>query len=343
MSDKKNAIPDEEIGTAEKRKQDHITLSVKSRSSISELNSRFYYEPMLSGFPTQKDEPIDFLGKQLSHPIWISSMTGGSELAQVINRNLAKLAGEFGLGMGLGSCRNLLYSDEFLKDFDLRYLIGDQPFYANLGIAQIAYLIDNGEINRIVELVNKLQADGLIIHVNPIQEYMQAEGDKIIEAPLLTITKLLDKIDLKIIVKEVGQGMGYESLKALLTLPIEAIDFAAFGGTNFAKLEHLRNSDSKTFDPICFVGHTAEEMLTMVHDIMDLHPNDILCKQLIISGGVQDYLEGYYLIGKSRIPAIYGQAGAFLKHAKGDYQELKGFVEKEIAGLKMAKSYLSIK
>ncbi len=342
MSIKNNSTPIEDKKTAEKRKDDHIYLSLNSKTNNNELDDRFYYEPMLSGFQLDDDKPFDFLSKSMLHPIWISSMTGGSDLASRINHNLARVAKEYGLGMGLGSCRSLLYSNEYFDDFNIRPIIGDQPMFANLGIAQIAYLLDQNESDKIIELVNKLQADGLIVHINPIQEYMQPEGNILIESPLQTIEKLLDKISTKLIIKEVGQGMGYKSLEALLKLPLDAIEFAAFGGTNFAKLEQLR-SDNKSFDPISYVGHSAKEMLDMVNQITLQSPNEIKTKHLIISGGIKDYLDGYYLTQKSELPAIYGQAGAFLAHAKEDYETLQAYVEKEISGLKMAKAYLVVK
>lgn len=343
MSDKKYAIPEEKKGTAEKRKADHISLSFESQSNQLEWNDRFDYEPMLAGFPTETDIVFDFLSKKMSHPLWISSMTGGSELAKTINYNLAKATGEYGLGMGLGSCRSLLYSNEFFEDFNVRSLIGDQPMYANLGIAQVSFLISQNQVSKITELVNKLQADGLIVHVNPIQEYMQPEGDRLLESPIETIKKLLDQVTVPIIVKEVGQGMGPESLRALLSLPIQAIEFAAYGGTNFAKLEQLRSDPNSSYDPLCFVGHTAEEMVLMVNDLTQESTHNIQCKQLIISGGIKDYLDGYYLTEQSQLSAVYGQAGAFLKHARGSYEDLQQYVEQQINGRRMAKAYLRVK
>jgi isopentenyl-diphosphate delta-isomerase len=118
--------------------------------------------------------------------------------------------------------------------------MGDQPLYINLGIAQIEQLLNNNDSVRIKELINKLDADGLIIHVNPMQEWLQPEGDRFRQSPIDTIKRVIDIADFKIIVKEVGQGMGPASLKSLLALPLEAIDFAANGGTNFALLEILR-------------------------------------------------------------------------------------------------------
>lgn len=344
MQNKDSILLSDNDPTASERKKDHIELAFQSQ--ITQLDSRFYYEPLLAPHPNGEWGAFDFLGKTFNYPIWISSMTGGTALARVINHNLARACGEFGLGMGLGSCRSLLYSDETLPDFDVRHLIGTkQPLYANLGIGQLEELIEQNKIFLINDLIQKLQADGLIIHVNPMQEWLQPEGDRFKYSPLQTIETILDKIKIKVIVKEVGQGFGYESLKKLFQLPIEAIDFAAAGGTNFAKLELLRSEASKQaiFNAFAHIGHNANEMVEMSNLIMQELGDKVRCKQVIISGGIQSFLDGYYLTEKINTIAIYGQASAFLNHARGNYDELAQYVEAQIQGLSLAKAMLRVK
>jgi len=272
-------------------------------------------------------------------------MTGGVGNAKTINQNLARACGEFGLGMGLGSCRSLLNSDEYYDDFNLRELISnDYPFYANLGICQVEELLMNDEIQKIEELISKLGADGLIIHINPLQEWLQPEGDTLWLSPIEVIERILARSSLKIIVKEVGQGMGPKSLKSLLMLPVEAIEFAAFGGTNFSRIEMMRSEDKirDSFYPFAAVGHTADEMVNFINDLIKTK-TEIKCKQIIISGGITSFLDGYYLINKIKLPAIYGQASAFLKYAQTDYELLREFVKNQIEGLKLATAYLRVK
>ena len=327
------------------RKKDHIQLAFKGRMYADELDSRFNYEPMLSGHPPHELADITFLGKSMKAPIWVSSMTGGTEKAGHINRNLARACREFGLGMGLGSCRSLLRNNDYLKDFDFRELIGnDLPFWANLGICQVEELLMNEELDRIEELVTKLQADGLIIHINPIQEWLQPEGDTLWHRPLDVIERFLERSEIKIIVKEVGQGIGPESLLSLMRLPIEAIEFAAFGGTNFSKIEMMRSEDEirDNFYPLAAIGHTAEEMVEVVNKAVGSN-QEINCRQIIISGGIKTFLDGYYLINKIQLPAIYGQASAFLRYAQGPYDHLQEFVKSQVDGLKLAGAYLKIK
>ncbi len=334
--------------TAVSRKQDHIELAFQSQVSKSVIDDRFYYEPLLAGHPQAGDEaPFEFLGKTMRVPLWVSSMTGGTEYANSINHNLARAAKEFGFGMGLGSCRSLLTSDEYLPDFDVRSVIGDDlPLYANLGIAQLEQLIAENKTDLITALLDKLSVDGLIIHVNPFQEWLQPEGDRFQHPPVETIQRLLDKFpDTSFIVKEVGQGMGYQSLKTLLQLPLAAIDFAANGGTNFAKLE-LHRSDPAyraIYAKLANIGHSATEMVDLTNELVATLDTRAICQQIIVSGGIQDFLDGYYCINKLTVPAIYGQASAFLKHARGAYEPLRAYVAAQVDGLKVARNFLTVK
>lgn len=349
-SPKLHSIKDSPEAEAEKtqnaeRKKDHIDLAFQSKVSDLELDARFSYEPLLSSHP----EPLKsfyFLQKKLNAPIWISSMTGGNELAYKINQNLARVCHEFGLGMGLGSCRILLEDKSRVKDFDLRPVIGDDlPFYANLGIAQIEQALENNEIDRIVEMVEMLRTNGLVIHVNPLQEWLQPEGDQINQPPIDTIKSFLNEVDFPVIVKEVGQGMGPESLKALFQLPLAAIEFAAHGGTNFSKVELMRSEGKMQhwYKDIAMVGHSAAEMVGMTNKILEELVDKVLCKQVIISGGIRSFLDGYYLTNKINCQSIYGQGSAFLEHAKESYERLREYTDGQIKGLELAQAYLKVK
>lgn len=328
----------------EERKKDHILLAFESQTQ--QPDHRFTYEPLFGVHPTgQGLPPLPFLGKEMKAPIWISSMTGGTAMARTINENLARACAEFGLGMGLGSCRPLLESRERFADFNLRPILGpDRPFYANLGVAQVAALAKDGALQKITDMVGDLQADGLIFHVNPLQEWLQPEGDVFSEPVTDTLDKLLAHAQFPVIVKEVGQGMGPKSLAHLLQLPLAAIDFGAFGGTNFSKLEWLRAQEHEKFHqgPFIRIGHTAEEMLGFVTGILQQPGFKAKVPNLIISGGIKDFLEGFGYIRRAPLPAVYGQASAFLEHARGDYAQLARFVKSQVDGLEMAYRFVQI-
>ncbi|MBN2697509.1 MAG: type 2 isopentenyl-diphosphate Delta-isomerase [Bacteroidales bacterium] len=330
--------------TLENRKKDHIDLAFKSQAGLPELDNRFHYEPVLREHPRNGLQPFTFLGKTHRAPLWISSMTGGTKLAGIINRNLAMACNEFGMGMGLGSCRIIMEDKTYFDDFNMRRIIGgDLPFYANLGIAQIEELLERNQVSKAVDLVRELEADGLVVHINPIQEWFQPEGDIFTHPPVETLRRFLDRFSFPVIVKEVGQGMGPESLRSLLQLPLQAIEFGGFGGTNFARVELLRDDRAKKehFEPLSLIGEDPASMVGYVNRI--IQEEKPMCRELIVSGGIKTFLDGYYLIRKSQLPAIYGMASTFLKYARGDYEQLRNFVMNQVQGLEMAYAYLTIK
>jgi isopentenyl-diphosphate delta-isomerase len=325
------------------RKKDHIHLAFEATVSEMQADTRFMYEPLLAAHPNGKASSFSFLGKEMQYPFWISSMTGGTHMAKTINTRLAKVAGEFGLGMGLGSCRTLLSSDDYLPDFNIREFIGSKaPLFSNLGIAQLEKIVERKEYEKIDQLNHKLATDGTIIHINPLQEAFQPEGDHITRPPIETIQELLENTQTPIIVKEVGQGMGYESIKTLLKLNIAALDFGALGGTNFSKLEQIRNSgNTSSLEGFTQIGHTAKDMTLMVNQIVA--KTNIQCKQIIISGGIKSIIDGYYLSKICKPPAVIGMGSAFLQHALKDYDNLKNFVNNMAKAWDLANAYLKIR
>jgi isopentenyl-diphosphate delta-isomerase len=247
--------------------------------------------------------------------------------------------------MGLGSCRPLLENPKkYLDEFAVRSMIGsEQVLFANLGIAQIEKSIKSDETAKIEDLVGLLEADGLIVHVNPLQEWIQPEGDRIVNPPVDTIKSLLEKTDLQIIVKEVGQGMGPKSLNELMQLPV-IIEFGAYGGTNFSQLEINRREvdDGTEMRELAYLGHTAEEMVAFFND-EKAQLGDVACKGVIIAGGIKTYLDGYYFVKKLNHTAVYGQASSMLHHARISYQSLQEFITKQIDGYQLASELLTLR
>ena len=330
--------------SASDRKKDHIELTTRSQMSEWSNDKRFYYEPILSPHPEKKDYAIDFLAKKMRFPLWVSSMTGGTEQARKINENLAAACKEFGLGMGLGSCRILLEEPEkHLSDFAIRHKMGpNQPLYANLGIAQLEKNVEQDEWGSVKRMLEMLEADGLIIHVNPLQEWLQPEGDKITASPLETIKATIEKVNAPIIVKEVGQGMGPKSLKALMELPV-VIEFGAYGGTNFSQMEIQRSEDpeGKIHGEVSRLGHNAAEMIDFVNEIVaNGQPSS---KGFIVSGGIKTYLDGYHAVNKLNAPGVYGQASTLLKKAMISEKALFEFIEQQMEGYNLAGQYLTIR
>lgn len=326
----------------ESRKKDHINLAYQAQLWEQEMGNLFNYEPMLHANKLAEIPAQQFLGKNLRLPIWVSAITGGTSEAKIINHNLAKACKEFGMGMSLGSCRAILNSNKRFEEFDIREIIGsEQPFMANLGIAQVEELLKKNKADQITNLIDRLQADGLMVHVNPLQELLQPEGDIYEQAPLKTLEKLLSQVDFPVMVKEVGQGMGPKSLAALVALPIAGIEFAALGGTNFSLIELMRSRESQMEDMqiLAELGHSPAQMVEYINDLpIDLLQN----KAFIISGGVTP-ISGLYLQEEMPVPAITGMAFSFLKHARGDYKELQNYLRTVIKVLQIAHQFLERK
>ena len=331
---------------SEIRKKQHIDLAFSTRPSGRIDLGDLFYEPIFSAHPVDGQSlSLDFLGHRLQTPLWVSSMTGGTQKASLINKNLALACGEFGFGMGLGSCRSLLDGENSPKrfaDFDVKKYMGKSPLFSNFGIAQLEQLVTKGSLEQAFEIGHKLQADGMIIHVNPLQEWAQEEGDRFTKPPLETIKAVLAMSQVPIIVKEVGQGFGPQSLDALCRLPLAAIEFAGFGGTNFTNIEQARRSGhisgkNTAVNSFGGIGHSVEEMLGF---LSQLDSKDMKCKNFILSGGITDPLVGYKYLKSCPYPAVIGMASEFLKHAMGEYKELKEFIDGVNDQLSMADSFL---
>ena len=321
------------------RKEGHIVLADNSQTLSHTKDPRFFYEPLF-----YHQEKIDHsrivLGKKVSYPLWISSMTGGTEKAKTFNHNLAFVAKEFGLGMGLGSIRPLLYSDERIGDFDLRKIIGnDLPLVGNIGIAQVEELISLSKLNLLDELCKKLQLDGLFIHLNLLQEWFQPNGDQIKSSPIETLKIVSEKLQTKILIKEVGHGFGPKSLNAILDLPIAGLEFGAFGGTNFSLIEEKRKEQQTLNHPLIFVGHSADEMMDWILEAKNKKLDSLT---IIASGGFSGFLDGYYAIEKLKpiTAALYAHAKEFIVRAHSK-EELMKFVENEMHGLDMSSRVLT--
>ena len=348
---------------SEDRKNEHISLADDSQIGVNFQDSRFNYEPLIASLPEKNQyyqKSKIFLNKEIKAPLWVSSMTGGGKDSCSINQSLARVCEEFGLGMGLGSCRPYLNNlfkpfskgqdnsqKNYFEDFNMRPFIGPSlPLMGNLGISQIEELSRLKALDVVNTLIDKLSLDGLFVHINPLQEWTQLTGDKIQMPPLETLQELLEVCEYPIGLKEVGQGFGPKSLKAALNLPLSVIELAGLGGTNFTYLEKLRSNqvtNKNETTEFSFVGHSAYEMVLMINRLLEKNGEKKSSIQFIISGGMTSFLDGYYLMNRFNAPSIYGHAYLFLIHAKEGYESLYQFVKKQLTGLELANRYLTIK
>lgn len=186
------------------------------------------------------DISTSFLNKALQAPFLVSSMTGGSDLATKININLAIAAETKGWAIGLGSTRALLESEAYEDSFLIRKYAKTVPLIANLGAVQLNYGYDVTECQKIVD---RTEADSLVLHLNSLQEVIQDGGDLNFEALLPKIEMLCKKLDVPVGVKEVGFGIEGTVAKKLHDAGVAYIDVAGAGGTSWSQVEKLRTED----------------------------------------------------------------------------------------------------
>jgi len=233
------------VAPIERRKADHIKINLEQdvRSGLSSgLESyNFIHEALPELNLKAIDTTINLFGKILNAPILISSMTGGTKEAKIINRHLAEAAQTVGVAMGVGSQRAALETPNLAETFSVvRKVAPNILLFANLGAVQLNYGFNIDHCRRAVEM---LQAEALCLHLNPLQEAVQAGGDTNFAGLAKNIEKVCRIIEVPVIVKEVGWGISERTAQILSDCGVSAIDVAGAGGTSWSQVEMLRASD----------------------------------------------------------------------------------------------------
>jgi isopentenyl-diphosphate delta-isomerase len=226
----------------EARKQDHIRLSLTEDVQFERLPTgfdslRFEHLALPELDFAEIDPSVTFLGKRLAAPLIISSMTGGPAMGGTINRNLAEAAQRAQIAMGLGSQRITLEKPESTTSFQVRDVAPDVLLIGNIGAVQLNYGVGLEECRRLVESVG---ADALYLHLNPLQEVIQPEGDQNFKGLLAKIRLIASELGVPVLAKEVGSGISGPLAKQLAEAGIAAIDVSGAGGTSWALIEAKR-------------------------------------------------------------------------------------------------------
>lgn len=228
--------------TTESRKVDHIRINLEENVQFPNTTTgleklRFMHTALPEIDLADVQTTITLFGKTLSAPLLISSMTGGAELAQKINTNLAIAAQEHNIAMGLGSQRAALEDAALAKTYQLRHIAPDILLFANLGAVQLNYGYTPQDCQRAVDMI---EADALILHFNVLQEAVQPEGDLNWAGLLDKIEAVVRAVDVPVIAKEVGWGFSVNDVKRLAEAGVSAIDVAGAGGTSWSEVEYHR-------------------------------------------------------------------------------------------------------
>lgn len=225
----------------QQRKADHIRIcleeDVQFRTSNGLEKYRFSHCCLPELDYDQLDVSTSFLGKKLGAPLLISSMTGGTDRARTINRRLATVAQTYGLAMGVGSQRVAIEQGHTADTFRVRDIAPDILLFANLGAVQLNYGYGVEQCQRAVEI---LEADALILHINPLQECIQPKGDRNFSGLLKKIKQVCTTLTIPVIAKEVGNGISAAMAQQLIDVGIQAIDVAGAGGTSWSLVEGAR-------------------------------------------------------------------------------------------------------
>jgi isopentenyl-diphosphate Delta-isomerase len=229
------------------RKKDHIRICLEEEVSFRNKTNGFDKYEFDHFAPTEVkidkiDFSTDFFGKRISYPFIISCMTGGTFDAVDINRRLAVAAEELKIPIGVGSQRQAVENSDFAESFQvIRRKAPTVPVFGNIGAAQITHEKEPWVL--VQKLVDMIQADAFVIHLNPLQELFQKGGESDFTGLLKAIENICRNSSIPVIVKEVGSGISGKAAKHLLECGVKGIDVAGAGGTSWSAVEMIRNKN----------------------------------------------------------------------------------------------------
>jgi isopentenyl-diphosphate delta-isomerase len=232
----------------QQRKLDHLRICLDEDAQFTNLSTgleryRFIHQALPEIDLADVHLSSGLLGRPLDAPLIISSMTGGTEEAEHINLSLAEAAQQVGVAMGIGSQRAALEDPSLAHTYQVRRVAPDILLLANLGAVQLNYEYDLEDCHRAVDMI---EADGLILHLNPLQECLQPGGNTNFSSLMTKIEEVCYHLGVPVVVKEVGWGISKRVAKMLAQAGVAAIDVAGSGGTSWSAVERHRGLDEKT-------------------------------------------------------------------------------------------------
>lgn len=292
------------------RKDQHldVILAGKARHGLTTgLEAvRFVHDALPDLDHGKIDLGADFLGRRLKAPLLISSMTGGPSRAEAINARLAEAAQHLGIALAVGSQRAALEGRTAGLDMALRLNAPDTPILANIGAAQLTQGFGVDEARRVLDMI---AADALIVHLNPLQEACQPEGDRDWWGVGAALEALVRTLGAPVIVKETGAGLSGATARRLADMGVAAIDVAGAGGSNWATVEGERATDPADKAHAAAFSDWGIPTARAIVEVRAACPKTVL----IGSGGIQNGVEAAKAI---RLGAdMVGQAAGVLAAA----------------------------
>jgi isopentenyl-diphosphate delta-isomerase len=295
----------------EQRKSEHLHISLEKDVTFPHLTTglaryRFVHNAIPEISLDEVDLSTSFLGRRLRLPLLISSMTGGTAEARCINLHLAEAAQAAGIAMGLGSLRAALESPRLADTFRIRQIAPDILLFANLGAAQLNMDLGPEACQRAVDLA---EADALILHLNPLQEALQENGDTDWRGLLTKIEAVCHGLNVPLVAKEVGWGISAQTARRLVDVGVSAIDVAGAGGTSWSQVELHRATSERRRRLCAEFGDwgipTAEALVAVRAALPDI--------PLIASGGLRSGMDLAKVLALGA--DLGGLAGPFLQAA----------------------------
>lgn len=275
--------------STEDRKDDHIRIVLEENVGAKGIGTGFahlhFRHRALPELDLQEiDTSISIWGKTLRAPLLISSMTGGAERSAQINLRLAEAAEHLGVAMGVGSQRAALRNSALARTYQVRRVAPHALLLANIGAVQLNYGFGIDECRRAVEMI---EADALILHLNPLQEAVQPEGNTNFKGLLTKIEQICRSCEVPVIVKEVGNGIGVEDARRLVTAGVSAIDVAGAGGTSWSEVERFRQTQTRGQRVAATFAGWGIPTIQAITEVRSAFPNLLL----IGSGGIRSGLD----------------------------------------------------
>lgn len=297
-----NRMSDTSSNITTERKHSHVEICLHSDITFNKKTTGFErFEFEHNALPQMSFSDIDlsttFLGKKIGAPLMISSMTGGYSEASTLNQRLAEAAEQFQIPLGVGSMRQALENTSHRESFAIvRKYAPSIQIFANIGAPEIAKGLTDTELNIMLEL---LEADGLIVHLNPAQELFQPEGNTDFNNVLEQLAIITAKIPVPVLVKEVGCGISASAALRLMEAGVKVIDVAGAGGISWQKVEEVRYTrqfgqetrfSTPALEELLNWGIPTAKCLFDITSLKKEHP-EYSAIEIVASGGIQSGID----------------------------------------------------
>jgi len=285
------------------RKQSHVEICLNGpidydRKTTGFENYFFEHNAAPEIDASEIDLSTTFLGRKISYPLMISSMTGGYSGAMFVNQMLAEICQHLNIPLGVGSMRQALEDQSYQQSFEIvRQTAPNVQIFANIGAPEVAKGLSSEQLKLLSDLI---KADGMIVHINPAQELFQPEGNTNFKNFLSELRRLVKIVQVPVIAKEVGAGISGAVASRLVDAGVAAIDVAGAGGTSWQKVEKVRYERrygiDKRFSPTAMEellnwGIPTAECLRQIGNLKKSDPEKYQTVELISSGGISNGVE----------------------------------------------------